>query len=294
MQLRKLIGAVLALVMALSLVAAPAFAASSSTETTAQAATSTSVPKQLAPASTSGATSPISIKLGQWNGNATGNLTYGNFSMKVGEQITMRCSTSTLPSGVHLKNGILSSSDTSIVSVAGSDWIITALKPGVVALTATVTFSDGSIETDTVTVTVTGATKPAALWSNSLSSFTLGNKSTLIFIVKKNFSLFSGVVKVDGKTIKQSKDYTAKSGSTEITLLNSYLNSLSAGKHTLTVSFTDGTKIDTTFKVKATPLSTLPPTGDSSSLAAVSLGVLLLAVGGTILLTTRRRDLLDQ
>ena len=62
------------------------------------------------------------------------------------------------------------------------------------------------------------------------------------------FSRFTGV-KVDGTLIGNDK-YTAVSGSTVVTLKKDYLETLSAGKHTLTVVYTDG-ECTTEFQVKA-------------------------------------------
>lgn len=53
-----------------------------------------------------------------------------------------------------------------------------------------------------------------------------------------DFSKFTGV-KVDSALIAADK-YTAVSGSTVITLKKDYLDTLSVGKHTLTVVYNDG------------------------------------------------------
>ena len=62
------------------------------------------------------------------------------------------------------------------------------------------------------------------------------------------FSRFTGV-KVDGTLIGNDK-YTAVSGSTVVTLKKDYLETLSVGKHTLTVVYADG-ECTTEFQVKA-------------------------------------------
>lgn len=62
------------------------------------------------------------------------------------------------------------------------------------------------------------------------------------------FSRFTGV-KVDGTLIGNDK-YTAVSGSTVVTLKKDYLETLSVGKHTLTVVYTDG-ECTTEFEIKA-------------------------------------------
>ena len=54
---------------------------------------------------------------------------------------------------------------------------------------------------------------------------------------------------MDGETVSADK-YTAESGSTVITLKKDYLATLSVGKHTLTVVYTDG-ECSTEFEIKA-------------------------------------------
>ena len=54
---------------------------------------------------------------------------------------------------------------------------------------------------------------------------------------------------MDGNLIDKS-NYTAKEGSTIITLKASYLNTLSAGNHTVEILWTDGSA-STTFTTKA-------------------------------------------
>ena len=97
------------------------------------------------------------------------------------------------------------------------------------------------------------------------------------------FSKFVGV-KVDGKTVDE-KYYTVKEGSTIVTLKPEYLNTLTAGKHTLEIVWTDGTA-DTTFTVDSKPANTdtkSPQTGDSSSIA---LWIALLFVSAAGVLST--------
>ena len=60
------------------------------------------------------------------------------------------------------------------------------------------------------------------------------------FRINCDYEKFSGVVKVDGKELKRGTDYTDKSGSTVITLTESYLKTLAPGKHTMEAVFEDG------------------------------------------------------
>ena len=78
-------------------------------------------------------------------------------------------------------------------------------------------------------------------------SWTQGDNSILKFIADGNFSKFTGV-KVDG-TLLTVDEYTATSGSTVITLKKDYLDTLSVGKHTLTVVYNDG-ECSTEFEIK--------------------------------------------
>lgn len=86
-------------------------------------------------------------------------------------------------------------------------------------------------------------------------------------------------VEMDGKVV-DSKNYTAKSGSTIITFSKEYMSSLSAGKHTVKVNFTDGsaettltvaqkdTKDTGKTDVGKKPASKSAKTGDNSNLIA--------------------------
>ena len=70
------------------------------------------------------------------------------------------------------------------------------------------------------------------------SSWQKNTDGTITFRVNGDFADFTGI-KVDG-TVVASKHYTAKSGSTIVTLNKAYLQSLSEGSHTITFLYTDG------------------------------------------------------
>ncbi|GHU92713.1 hypothetical protein FACS1894217_12510 [Clostridia bacterium] len=90
---------------------------------------------------------------------------------------------------------------------------------------------------------------------------------------------------VDGKTVDAS-NYTTKSGSTIITLKDSYLKTLSAGKHEVAAKFTvDGAAVSVPFTVTV-PQKSNPHTGDSS-VALVAL-LLLLTSAGVIVLSAKK------
>lgn len=69
-------------------------------------------------------------------------------------------------------------------------------------------------------------------------TYTLDKDTTLIFTADVDFAKFESVA-VDGQIISADK-YTAKSGSTIVELKKDYLNTLSAGEHTVTVNWVDG------------------------------------------------------
>ena len=80
------------------------------------------------------------------------------------------------------------------------------------------------------------------------SSWTHDSDGNITIRGNGDFSKFTGV-KVDGNLIDKS-NYTAKEGSTIITLKASYLNTLSAGTNTVEILWTDGSA-STTFTIKA-------------------------------------------
>ena len=69
-------------------------------------------------------------------------------------------------------------------------------------------------------------------------TYTINADGTYTIRANGEFSKFVSV-EMDGKVV-DSKNYTAKSGSTIITFSKEYMSSLSAGKHTVKVNFTDG------------------------------------------------------
>lgn len=152
-------------------------------------------------------------------------------------------------------------------------------KPGTAY--AVITAADGSSYTGSVRVkfTITEAEKSPAYTVTAGADGKWYQKSgkTLSFTASGEFSKFVGV-SVDGKRLADSA-YTAKSGSTVVTLKNSYLNTLKQGKHTLTVHFEDG-KAETAFQVLAAKDGTNPATGDTIHLWAGILFVSLTGLAG--------------
>ncbi|MBQ7096067.1 MAG: hypothetical protein IJN80_06435 [Clostridia bacterium] len=105
------------------------------------------------------------------------------------------------------------------------------------------------------------------------SSWTEDSDHNITFVVNGLFSKFVGI-KVDGKVVDKA-NYETKAGSTIITLKASYLDTLKAGEHTITVLYTDG-ETEGTFNVHAKTNS--PATGDNSN---IFLWIALLFISGT-------------
>ena len=135
-----------------------------------------------------------------------------------------------------------------------------------------------------------GSTVDYKIIEGANGTWTQNSDGTLTVRANGEFSKFAGVM-VDGKPI-DSKNYTAQSGSTIVTLSNDYLATLSVGKHTLTVLFNDGS-CETDFTVvkaasdnnpgtAVTPDNTTnnPQTGDHSGIVLAV--VVLLVSGGAL------------
>ena len=86
-------------------------------------------------------------------------------------------------------------------------------------------------------------------------TWTQNSDDTLTFRASGSIDKFTGV-KIDD-TLVDAKNYTAVSGSTIISLKADYVNTLSVGKHTITVLYTDG-ECKTNFEIKAQQNSDKP------------------------------------
>ena len=136
-----------------------------------------------------------------------------------------------------------------------------------------------------------GTTADYKIIEGANGTWTQNSDGTLTVRANGEFSKFAGVM-VDGKPLIAGKDYTAKSGSTIVTLSKDYLATLSVGTHELTVLFNDGGEARTTFTVRAasdnnpgtavTPDNTTnnPQTGDHSGIVLAV--VVLLVSGGAL------------
>ena len=115
--------------------------------------------------------------------------------------------------------------------------------------------------------------------------YTQGGSKGLSFTANGAYSKFSGIL-VDNKVV-DPKHYTAESGSTIVTLKASYLDTLSTGKHTLTVVYTDG---ETSCEFSIAAKSTTPATGDDSNIMLYgSMFTVSLAAIIVLLLASKKR-----
>lgn len=116
------------------------------------------------------------------------------------------------------------------------------------------------------------------------SNWTKGSSSGLSFTANGPFSKFVGI-EVDGNEVA-STYYTAESGSTIITLEQSFLKQLSNTEHTITVLYTDG-QTSGTFKILAEPST--PTTGDRFGIMLWSGMLCVSTLGLAVLLADRKR-----
>ena len=117
-----------------------------------------------------------------------------------------------------------------------------------------------------MTPQASGTTPEYKITEGANGTWTQNSDGTLNFVANGDFSKFTGV-KVDGSLIAADK-YTAESGSTVITLKKDYLDTLSVGKHTLTIVYSDG-ECSAEFEIKASQSGgeTTPskPSGDNTT-----------------------------
>lgn len=149
------------------------------------------------------------------------------------------------------------------------------------AFSTTVTASNG---TDSHTVTLsftieqqgTVPTLPDHYWTNNDNSYSKGEN--LVFVVGYDYAKFLRI-RVDGVFPTRGTHYGVAEGSTIVTLYDSYLQTLSAGTHELAVEYTDGTVVESTFKV-AEKTNAGPKTGDNNYMA---LWIVKLLISGALI-----------
>lgn len=120
------------------------------------------------------------------------------------------------------------------------------------------------------------------------SQWTVGENRPITITANGAFAKFVGI-QVDGVDV-DAGNYTAVSGSTIITLKPDYLSTLSVGKHTLTVRFTDG-QADGQFEILAKPETSTPDTGDNNqvTLWITVMFVAVCGLTGTMVYTSKKK-----
>ena len=147
-------------------------------------------------------------------------------------------------------------------------------------LTVKATSTVDTAQSGTAAVTVTNTTPPGAdpipyqITKGQNGRGTKDGNKDLSFTANGEYSGFTGVW-VDGSAISSDK-YTSESGSTIVTLKALYLETLSIGRHTLRVNFTDG-YAETSFTIYG--YVDIPKTGDNSQ-PMLWLGIALTAGAG--------------
>lgn len=110
------------------------------------------------------------------------------------------------------------------------------------------------------------------------SKWIVGDDGSITMVANGSVEKFMGI-EVDGKAV-DSGNYTVKSGSTIISLKPEYLNTLSVGKHTLTVIYTDG-EISGEFEIVKNAEASISETSDNSNIAFWIILMFIAACGST-------------
>ena len=84
-------------------------------------------------------------------------------------------------------------------------------------------------------------------------TYTVSKSKELRIRINADYTLFDNKVYIDGKLVDEN-NYTSESGSTIITLKQSYLETLNVGEHKLKVAFKDGAEAETEFEVAKAPV----------------------------------------
>jgi hypothetical protein len=191
--------------------------------------------------------------------------------LKVGEQSP--CPVSTTPSPARLNWYAYASEDESVAAVL-DDYVgvIQAVGPGQtrIRITAGTSGADGKeITLETYATVIVTEEEPIAytVTADSPSVWTKGSREGITLTVKRSeadetcFDHFTGV-KLDGALLEKGWDYTARAGSTVVTIPAETLEKLSAGAHKVVVCFDDG-EAEAALEIKdAESAPDSPPTGD--------------------------------
>jgi hypothetical protein len=135
--------------------------------------------------------------------------------------------------GYSLVQGSLRANGTAIQSVGGVYGFV--MPAGSVTLTA---------EFAIVSVSVPNGDEP----------MTTGATQDYVLVIAKDYALYDKAAGVSLNGAKLPSDaYEVKDGSTRVTVFSTYLNGLSAGTYTVSVSFTDGALIEESFAISDDP-----------------------------------------
>ena len=125
--------------------------------------------------------------------------------------------------------------------------------------------------------------------------YTIDESKNAIFKIDADFSLFDGKLYIDGILV-DAKNYKVESGSTVITLNKEYVDSLSAGEHTIKVEFNDGGAATTNFEVKVKQVNTEktenivnPQTGDNIMAHFKTFAVSVLGIITAIVINNKKK-----
>lgn len=96
---------------------------------------------------------------------------------------------------------------------------------------------------------------PANFFDSGENTYVKGSNAPLVHITQKDLSNFNNA-RMDNIIMTRDIHYKAENGSTKITVYADYLDTLSFGKHTLTIRFSDGVTVSADFTIEAEPMLT--------------------------------------
>ena len=144
--------------------------------------------------------------------------------------------------------------------------------------------------------TVTGDATYTAVFNKVAGTYYLNGMveqdGNIVFTIKmkeddtKTFDLL-GTVSSDGTVLTEGTQYSKAKGSAIITINKSYLDTLTAGTHRLTVTFTDGGSITIEYEVKNP--ANVPSTGEAISVKYITGAGLILAAAYIALAENKKR-----
>ena len=151
------------------------------------------------------------------------------------------------------------------------------------------------------TIILVGNTTIYAIWSDGElvwidgSEYTIGSEQGLVLKIDHPISAFRRIL-VDDRTV-DTKNYTAESGSTIITLSPEFLGTLSVGEHSIRAIFNNDVSVSSSFSVirgedlaPATPDTGVNNSDDKGSSIGVVIGLPTIAMLAAVILFFRRKN----